>query len=115
MTTEKNKNPKAAAAPEAPQDALEKLARKTAKLCNETGGYATKFAEDEFFEIIKSALRQFRQSEQATAEKLAEALRRAKQDLVDIQRDCNEGEFEIDPQFAIDRISAALAELEAGQ
>jgi hypothetical protein len=50
----------------------------------------------------------------ATAAKLAKALRRAKQDLAEIQRDCNEGEFEIDPQFAIDRISAALAEWEEG-
>jgi hypothetical protein len=51
------------------------LARKTAKLCNDTGGYATKFAEDEFYQIIKSAFRQLETTRKAHAERLAAALR----------------------------------------
>ena len=59
---------------------IENLSRKAAKLCNETGGYGTKFAEDEFYEIIKSILRQYRsvvaatRGEQWTYEKVAQLL-----------------------------------------
>jgi prefoldin subunit 5 len=38
------------------------------------------------------------------------ALERAKEDIMNIQEDVNSGEFELDPQFAIDRIEAALKE-----
>jgi hypothetical protein len=44
---------------------------------------------------------------------LLAALRQAGRDLIDIKTDCDTGEFEIDPQFAIDRVQAALTAVEA--
>jgi hypothetical protein len=45
-------------------------------------------------------------------EEMLAAMKRAKEDMMNIQEDCNSGEFELDPQFAIDRLSAAIADAE---